>query len=55
MLNNFKLPLGELAEAINSFKSAFKTVDKPSKIIKPHWPILNNFGKLKWAAQTRIN
>jgi hypothetical protein len=26
MLNNFKLPQGELAEAINSFKSAFKTV-----------------------------
>ncbi len=33
MLNNFKLPQGELAEAINSFKSAFKTVAVFSAII----------------------
>jgi ATP-binding cassette subfamily C exporter for protease/lipase len=33
MLNNFKLPQGELAEAINGFKSAFKTVAVFSAII----------------------
>ena len=33
MLNNFKLPQGELGEAINSFKSAFKTVAVFSAII----------------------
>ncbi len=33
MLNNFKLPQGELAQAINSFKSAFKTVAVFSAII----------------------
>lgn len=33
MLNNFKLPQGELGEVINSFKSAFKTVAVFSAII----------------------
>ena len=33
MLNNFKLPQGELAQAITSFKSAFKTVAVFSAII----------------------
>ena len=33
MLNNFKLPQGELSEAINSFKSTFKTVAVFSAII----------------------
>jgi ATP-binding cassette, subfamily C, bacterial exporter for protease/lipase len=33
MLNNFKLPQGELSQAINSFKSAFKTVAVFSAII----------------------
>ncbi|MEQ1599585.1 MAG: type I secretion system permease/ATPase [Methylotenera sp.] len=33
MLNNFKLPQGELGQAINSFKSAFKTVAVFSAII----------------------
>jgi ATP-binding cassette, subfamily C, bacterial exporter for protease/lipase len=33
MLNNFKLPQGELAQAINSFKSAFATVAVFSAII----------------------
>ncbi len=33
MLNNLKLPEGELAQAINSFKSAFKTVAVFSAII----------------------
>lgn len=33
MLNSFKLPQGELAEAINSFKSAFQTVAVFSAII----------------------
>ena len=33
MLNNFKLPQGELAQAINGFKSAFATVAVFSAII----------------------
>ena len=33
MLNNFKLPQGELAQAVISFKSAFKTVAVFSAII----------------------
>jgi ATP-binding cassette, subfamily C, bacterial exporter for protease/lipase len=33
MLNNFKLPQGELAQAITSFKSAFKTIAVFSAII----------------------
>ena len=33
MLNNFKLPQGELSQAVISFKSAFKTVAVFSAII----------------------